>query len=274
MRSSGDAAVVADDAGPVDACLGVDLGALPYPHVIRHLEAGQLHAHLAVERVAVRTDVGLERADVFPVAVDDRAVERLAFLEQLREHVGGEVDLSFADVVEDLGLEHVDAGVDRVGEHLTPRRLLEEALDLSVGAGDDDAEVDRVLHRLERDRRHRAAAVVLVDDRAEVDVGQHVAGDDEEAFVELGARVADRTGGAERRVFRRVPHADTELGAVAEVGADVVGEERECDDDLVDAVLAQQRDDVLHHRDIRDRQHRLGRRQRQGTQAGCPHRPP
>ena len=39
------------------------------------------------------------------------------------------------DVVEHAGLEHVDPGVDRVGEHLAPRRLLEEPLDRAVVAG-------------------------------------------------------------------------------------------------------------------------------------------
>ena len=64
-----------------------------------------------------------------------------------REHRLGEVDrLVLGNEVEDLRLQHVDAGVDGVGEDLAPRRLLQEPLDPAVGVGDDDAEVERVLH--------------------------------------------------------------------------------------------------------------------------------
>ena len=80
--------------------------------------------------------VGLDGADVFPVPVGDVTVQGLTLLQHRREHVPGEVDdLALGDDVEDLGLEHVDAGVDRVGEHLTPGRLLEEPLDRAVGLG-------------------------------------------------------------------------------------------------------------------------------------------
>ena len=54
----------------------------------------------------------------------------------------------------------------------------------AVLAGDDDAELERVLDLGEADRGHRLALVVEGDDRAEVDVGDHVAGDHEEALVE------------------------------------------------------------------------------------------
>ena len=121
------------------------------------------------------------------------------------------------------------------------------------------------------------ARVVLLDDRAEVDVGEHVAGDHEEGLVELGHRVAHRTGGAERRLLGRVAHAHAELGAVAEVGADVVGHERDRHDDVVEAVPREQLHDVLHHRHVGDRHHRLGlvareRAQTRALAAGQDHR--
>ena len=141
---------------------------------------------LAVEDVLVGADVGLERADVLPVA--RRRSRRTAACPSASS--AGNTSLekstgsSAVDVVEDLGLEHVDAGVDGVAEHLAPRRLLEEALDRAVVAGDDDAELERVLDVGEPDGGHRLALVVERDDRAEVDVGEHVAGDHEEALVE------------------------------------------------------------------------------------------
>ena len=65
-------------AGPDDGGLGVDLGPLPHVDAVAHLEAGDLDAHPAVEDVLVGPQVGLERADVLPVALGDGAEERLA----------------------------------------------------------------------------------------------------------------------------------------------------------------------------------------------------
>ena len=228
---------------------------------------GIVDLDLAVEHVLVGRHVGLERADVLPVALGDRAEQRQALGEQLREHLAGEVDRPVGlDVVEDLGLEHEDAGVDGVAEHLAPRGLLEEALDGAVLVGDDDAELERVLDRGQPDGGQRLVLVVEVDDLVEVDVGEHVAGDHEEALVELVHGVADRAGRAERLLLGGVDHPHAELGAVAEVGADVVGQEGDGDHDLVEAVALQQLDDVLHHRPVGQRQHRLRGVRRQRTQ--------
>ena len=62
----------------------------------------------------------------------------------------------------------------------------------AVLAGDDDAELERVLDVDEADGRERLVLVVEVDDAAEVDVGEHVTGDDEEALGR-GAAIALRT---------------------------------------------------------------------------------
>ena len=73
--------------------------------------------------------------------------------------------------------------------------------------GDHDAELERVLDVLQRDRRRRAGVAVRLDERGEVDVGEHVAGDHEERVVELVGGVAHRPGGAERRLLGGVAHA-------------------------------------------------------------------
>ena len=160
---------------------------------------------LLVERVEVRLPVLVEVADVLPVAVADVAVDRPAHLEQQREELLREVERPVGgDVPQHLGLEHVDAGVDRVGEHLPPRRLLEEALDAAVLVGDDDPELERVLDRLEADRDGGALLLVELDDLAEVDVAERVARDDEERLVETVAREAHRAGRAERALLDRV----------------------------------------------------------------------
>ena len=88
---------------------------------------------------------------------------------------------------------------------------------------------------------YRATLAVRGDELAEVDVGEDVAGDDQERLVELRRRVADRSRRAERLVLARVPHAQTEVGTVAEVVADLVGEVRDGDHDVVEAVPPEQR---------------------------------
>ena len=151
----------------------------------RIFRPGMFSAHLLVERVEVRLAVLVEVADVLPVAVADVAVDRPAHLEQQREELLREVVRPVGrDVLQHLRLEHVDAGVDRVGEHLPPRRLLEEALDAAVLVGDDDPELERVLDRLQPDRDRGALLLVELDDLAEVDVAERVARDDEERLVE------------------------------------------------------------------------------------------
>ena len=116
---------------------------------------GDLDAHPAVEDVLVRAAVRLERADVLPVAVDHVAVQRAGRRSSTAGNTSPEKSTTSPSGMKSktLGLEHVDAGVDRVGEHLAPRGLLEEPLDRAVVAGDDDAELDRVLDPLQRDRR-------------------------------------------------------------------------------------------------------------------------
>ena len=116
-----------------------------------------------------------------------------------REDVAREVDdFALGNEVEHLGLEHVDAGVDGVGEHLTPTRLLEKAFDGAIGVGDHDAELERVLDVLQGDGGLCTAVAVRLDERAEIDVGEDVTRDDEERVVELGGRVLHRTRGTER----------------------------------------------------------------------------
>ena len=253
-----DGAVVADERGSLDVLDVVDLDARADPHVAADLHAADVQAHLLVERVEVRLAVLVEVPDVLPVAVADVAVDRPPHLEQEREELLREVVRPVGrDVPQHLRLEHVDAGVDRVREHLPPRRLLEEALDAPVLVRDDDAELERVLDRLHADRHRRALLLVELDDLAEVDVAEGVARDDEERLVEHVAREAHRARRAERALLDRVRDVEPERVAVAEVRADRLRQERNRHDDLLEAVLAQQLEDVLHARLADDRHHRL-----------------
>ena len=150
-RPRSDDAVVADDRRTVDDHARVDIRALAQPHPRAELESVDVHLHPLVEDVLMGLEIGLEGADVLPVAVGHVPEERLAGGECLRERVPGEVHRSaFGDEIEDLRLEYVDPGVDGVAEYLSPRRLLEESLDRTVLAGDHDAELEGIVHRFER----------------------------------------------------------------------------------------------------------------------------
>ena len=108
------------------------------------------------------------------------------------------------DVAQDLGIDHVDARVDRVREDLGPGGLLEETLDPSVGIGDDDPELERVLDALQADRDGGALFLVEADERPEIDVAERIAGDDDEGLVQRLLGELDRAGRARRRLLDRV----------------------------------------------------------------------
>src|SRR5713226_5640398 len=123
-------------------------------------------------------------------------------------------------MLEHFRLEHVDARVDGVGEDLTPARFLEEALDPALLVGDDDPELERVLDRLQADRDRGPAFSVELDEPAEIDVAERVAGDDEYGVVELAGGEAYRAGRAEGRLLDRVLDPQAQRLAVAEVASD------------------------------------------------------
>ena len=203
--------------------------------------------------------VGLQAAHVLPVAVGHEPEQRRLLAEQLGEHVAGEVGrLAVGDVLEHLGLKHVDAGVDGVGEDLAPVGLLQEPLDAAVLGGDDDPELERVGHPLEDDGGQGAAAAVEVNHLVQVDVGQGVAGDDHEGLAEHLGGVADAAGRTQGGRLGGVGQADVHVGAVAEVVADLTGQELDGDHDVLDPVVPDVPDDVLHDRAVADREHRLG----------------
>ena len=148
-RAGSDAAVVADQHRCLDRRRRVDLGPLADPDPVAQREGVDRDGDLRVKDVLVHPEIGLQRAHVFPVALGREPVERMTGVEERRENLGGEVDRAVrCDVVEDDRVEHVDAGVDAVREDLTPGRLLQEPFDSALGVGDDDPELERVLHRL------------------------------------------------------------------------------------------------------------------------------
>src|SRR5581483_2720008 len=268
LGAAGDPAVVAEVGRPLDGVEIVEVHPVPQPDVAADPNPGDVEPHALLERVEVRLAELVEVADVLPVALEDVPVDRPSHLEQQREELLREVVRPVGrDVLQHLRLEDVDARVDRVGEDLAPRRLLEEALDAAVLVGDDDPELERVLDRLEADRHGGALLPVRLDETRQVDVAERVAGDDEERVVEAARGEADRAGGAEWRLLDGVADVDAEALAVAEVAPDRLRQERDGDDHVLEAVQLEELDDVLHARLADDRNHRLGLVRGERTQA-------
>ena len=139
----------------------------------------------------------------------------------------------------------------------------------AVLVGDDDPELERVLDRLEPDRDGGAllAGGTSTSSR-EVDVAERVAGDDEER-ARRARPLASRTEPAVPSGVSSTEYSMfmPERLAVAEVAADRLRQERDGDDHVLEAVLAQQLEDVLHARLADDRHHRLRLVRRQRAQA-------
>ena len=257
-RAGRDATVVPDVGRPLDLLEIGDVDTLAEPDVPADADTGNVQPDVLLERVEVRLTELVEVADVLPVAVHHVPVQRPAHLEQVGEELLREVVGSIGrNVPQHFGLQHVDPRVDRVGEDLAPGGLLEKAFDPPLFVGDDDPELERIVHRLQADRDRRAAFPVEGDERAQVDVAERVARDDEERLVELLRREPNRTGRAERRLLDRVADLHPERLSLSEVAADRLRQKRNSHDHVVQPVLAQQLEDVLHARLSDDRDHRL-----------------
>ena len=192
----------------------------------------------------VRLQVLLGRTDVEPVAAAAVAEEQARLREHAREDLALDRHIEPGrDAIEELGLEHVRAGVDPVARRLARRGLLDERDHAAVVLGRHDTERARVVDLGQRDRRLRAALVVEPHHRGEIEVGEHVAVADDEALVDPVGREADRAGGAERLVLDRVAQRDVAEHVVAdtssscaEVRVERVGQVAHRQHDLVDAV--------------------------------------
>ena len=104
-------------------------------------------------------------------------------------------------------------------------------------------------------------------DSGQIDLGQHVAVEDDDRFGQRVARIPHRAAGAEGRRFDDVADLDANAGPVAEHVFDPPRLVVQAEDDFVDfRNLAQQIDLVVQKRAIEYRHDWLGRMERQGAQ--------
>ena len=223
-RARFDDNVAAEHDGRDELRLRIDAAAFADPHARHHLGARDLAFESSVEGVLIGLLVLLQVADVGPVFGRNVAGDQLVLVQHARKDIARKiVRLARFHVIENLGLEHVNARVDGVGEDFAPARLLEKARDAAILVGDDDAEFERVGYALQRDRRRGFTRHVILDEFRKVEIGQRVARDDEERFVtdHIG-REAYGAGGAEWRVLHDVAHLYAECRTVAEIALDFI----------------------------------------------------
>src|SRR5260221_1012424 len=276
---------VADHRRPVDADVVADLATGAEQHrplqgalvlgrgaaaVSLHDLALALDRDRAAERVEIALAQLLEVADVVPVGVDLVRVEGHVALEQAREDVHRPVGEARRvagarrharprgwEEVEDLGTKHVDAAVGQVGEGLGRVGLLLEALDAAVDAGDRHPELAGVRAPLGRQRRDPVVGLVEIPHPGQIDVGERVAGDDQERVAEEAGGFAHPTRVAQQSLLGTVGQLDPEIRAVAEVRFDQLREPVQVGDRLGEGVAGEEAGDVLHHRPVQHRHHRL-----------------
>jgi hypothetical protein len=132
----------------------------------------------------------------------------------------------------------------------------------SVGVGDRHPELARVLDPLGGEGGDRAfldVRLVRLPHRAQVEVGERVAGDDQEGvgLAEEVADLADASRGPERLGLLAVGDPEAELRAVPEDLPDLLGQVGEIGDDVREPMLAEQLGDPGDYRPVQHRSDRL-----------------
>ena len=181
--------------------------------------------------------------------------------------------VSFGNPVERVGLEDVDARVDRVARDLVRVGLLQEPPDVAVRVGLDQPVRAGVVDRRQHDRRLGLALAVQRDDGRQIHLRQDVAVEHDDRLAQRLAGVAHRAARAERRRLDDVADREARVAAVAEDLLDAARLVVEAEDHLVDLRhLLQQVELVVEERPIEDRDDRFGRvdGERAEPRALCP----
>ena len=100
---------------------------------------------------------------------------------------------------------------------------------------------------------------VVPECRGQVEIGEHIAADDQDALIHPLGGIADASRRAVVGVRPDVLHLDAHRRAITEIAGDRLGRVEEGGDDVVQPVLLQQGDDVGHHGFIHEWHHGLGR---------------
>jgi hypothetical protein len=174
-------------------------------------------------------------------------------------------------VVEHRRLEHVDAGVDQVGDPgvLEVAGLLQEGGDAVVVVHRDQAEGARVGDPDQGQGGGRLALAVQLDQALEVDVDEHVAVEHQEGAVKQVGEALDRPGGPHRGVFGGQHDLDPGLAGLGQELVEGLGQVHGREHDLGEAAGGELAQGVEQERFVGERDQRLGPGAGQRAQSGA-----
>jgi hypothetical protein len=247
-----------------------DLDALAADHSLTPWLPFQLQLQPAGEEIAVCGKIFAQVPDIAPVALPDVAVERQPAVQHLRKEVLAEVVLlPVGDELQHLRLQHVDAGVDRVGEEFAPGGLLQKAHDAPIGVGEDNAVGERMRHPHEQQGRHCPVRAMPLEGSRQVERRQDIGADDQEGLRRQQlSGVAHASGGAVIGFRLDVLDLHIPRRSGAEVVANVLALMVQQAHQTPDAVTANMPHDPLHNGHPHHGHHRLRATQRERTKPG------
>ena len=191
--------------------------------------------------------------EIHPVAFEGVATDLAAGRQQAMDQAGEVEAFAGLDVAQHLGLEHADAHEGHVGD----AGVLGVRGDALAAVEAHHLEVDGRLARVDGQRGQRAGFAVVAQQGREIERGEHVAVDDEEAAFDA-LDLGQAAGRTERMRFDAVAEPQAIALAGAEAGADQVGERPDGQHGLAHAGLDQPRQQQLEHGAIADGQHGPG----------------
>jgi hypothetical protein len=168
--------------------------------------------------------------------------------------------LAARDHLQDLGLEHVDAGVHQVGGHLVGGRLLDESVHEHVVVDLDEAVGRRVLDAGQGYRGEGVGLPVPVDEPLEVHAREHVAvyRHYRPPALQVARGVLDATRRTESPALDRVVHGETVEVEVGQVLLDRGRQITQREHGPVEPAAPQEVQHVPHERPVPQRDQGLG----------------
>ena len=198
--------------------------------------------------------------DVFPVALGYISAWRMPLCQEPGKDIPGKIPAdALGDPVEDLRLHNIYTRVDRIAEHFTPGRLLQEPGDLAILIRDHNTEGKRVMDSCEDHGGQFPTFPVEFPSVGQIEVGDNIAAYDEEGLVE-NIRHAAHGSGCPKATWRVLVVCDlrAEILAVPEVLFNGLGEEVCQHQDPLKTMPDEQSYNVLEHGAAGHRHHGLG----------------
>ena len=130
--------------------------------------------------------------------------------------------------------------------------------DAPVAVDLDQIGIMRVVVGMGEEGEAGLLGLVEVEHAAEVEIDERVAVEDEEFLFEMRERIDQGAGGAAGDSFFEAADADTETGAVAEMLAHDIGAVVDEEQDVIDALVAEEFDGALEQGHTEHGRHRLG----------------